>query len=287
MYNYYVNEQKMNEERLQNVPRAFLFDCDGVITDPSAKKITTEGLSAAIADRINRGEIVSINTGRSLSWLVEHDVIGSIERLVTDKSKLADFIAVGEKGGSWLTYENGEWVTHIDETIKMPERLQGTIRNLINNHFSDLMFYDESKLTMISTEMKDGLPIPKYKRDQEELLVPRMREIIARPQYHSLNLTIDPTIIATDIQKKHVGKHLGAKRIVDWLKEKSIEPEHFITVGDSQSDTEMAEELQDKYSTEFVFVGDPAKLNPDKLTCPVIFTKAKFGEGTLEYLQSI
>lgn len=272
-------------EKLKTVPRAFLFDVDGVLTDPAAKKITKESLPMAIADRINRGEIVSLNTGRSLSWLIEHDVIGSIERAVEDKGKLSDFIAIGEKGGTWLTWEDGEWKTNIDESIRVPESLAVGARNLIESEFSDSMFYDASKLTMISTEMIDGYSVPEFSKRQLEL-IPRLREIIAEPDYKTLDLQVDPTTIATDIQNRQVGKHLGARRIADWLKDKGIKPEHFITVGDSQSDTEMAEELQDDYSCEFVFVGDPAKLNKDKLHCPVLITDKKYEEGTLEFLES-
>ena len=280
-------EEHEGGEVLNSVPRAFLFDVDGVISDPGEKRITTDGLSEAIASRINQGDIVSLNTGRSLSWLIEHDVIGSIERAVTDKTKLADLIAVGEKGGTWLTYENGGWKTNIDEGIKVPERLKGTIRNLIESEFSDSMFYDTSKITMISTEMIDKYDIPTFTKRQQDILVPRMNEILTRPDYKNLDLKIDPTTIATDIQDKQVGKHFGARRIVRWLQEKGIKPEHFITIGDSQSDSEMAEELQDEYSTEFVFVGDPAKFNQDKLRCKIVMPEKRFGEGTLEYLKTL
>lgn len=264
---------------MKNVSRAFLFDCDGVLTDPTEKKITTPGLAKLIAQRIDAGDIVSINTGRSLTWLEEHGVLGEIEKALKDKSKLADFIAIGEKGGTWLTFENNEWVTHVDPDIKMPKNLQTKIKDLIEKEFSDSMFYDESKLTMISTEMHDGFNIPDYTKHQGKLEA-QMKKIIEADEFKSLDLAIDPTIIAVDIQNKHVGKHLGARRILDWLAEKGISPDHFITIGDSQSDTEMAQELQTNHSVEFVFVGDPAKLNSDKLTCPVKFTKKRFGEGT-------
>ncbi len=146
------------------------------------------------------------------------------------------------------------------------------------------MFYDASKLTMISTEMIDGKQISDFHTNQTQL-VERMRKILNDPSYKDLNLRIDPTTIATDIQNAHVGKHLGARRIAEWMKEKGINAKHIITVGDSQSDSEMAEELQDEYSVEFVFVGDPAKLDKSRLRCPVIFTNQKYSAGALEFLK--
>lgn len=276
----------MSQKDGANVERAFLFDVDGVITDPVHKKITLPSLSEAIGKRINLDDIVSLNTGRSLTWLIEHDVVGSIERAVNEKTKLTDFIAVGEKGGTWMTYDNGHWKTHIDEEIRVPKSLQEGIRNLIESDFSDCMFYDASKLTMISTEMIDGFDVPTFTENQKEL-TKKLREMIAEPRYGNLNLNIDPTTIATDVQNSHVGKHLGARRIEDWLKNKGLQPKRFIAIGDSQSDTEMAEELQANYPTEFVFVGDPAKLDKSRLSCSVTFTEKRFAEGTLEYLNSI
>lgn len=49
----------------------------------------------------------------------------------------------------------------------------------------------------------------------------------------------------------------------------------------------MAEELQDEYSVEFVFVGDPSELDKSRLHCPVIFTNKKYDAGTLEFLKAI
>ncbi len=260
----------------------YIFDVDGVITNPAEKKVTEEGLIEAIAQKLDEGDIVTLNTGRSLSWMMDR-VIKPIEKAVKNKENLDNFLAVGEKGGSWLFFQNGEWVTEVDKNVSTPKSLQNAIRNLINDKFSDCMFYDESKLTMISTEMIDGHPIAKYSKKQH-ILVEEMREILEQKEFKSLDLKIDPTTIATDIQNSHVGKHLGARRIANWLKERGIKPEHIVAIGDSQSDTEMAEELQDEYSLDFVFVGKAEKLDSSKLKKKPVFTKSLFGEGTLEFL---
>jgi phosphoserine phosphatase len=100
-------------------------------------------------------------------------------------------------------------------------------------------------------------------------------------------LTVDASTISTDIQDRRAGKDLGAKRIVDWLERRGLAPRHFVTVGDSQSDTAMAAALQDAHDVDFVFVGDPASLNAEALRCRVVQTAARFELGTLEYLQAL
>ncbi len=263
----------------------FIFDVDGVITNPAEKKVTEKGLIETIAQKLDKGDIVTLNTGRSLSWMMDR-VIKPIEDVVKDKKNLDNFLAVGEKGGSWLLFRSGEWITEVDKNVSVPEGLQDTIRNLINTEFNDCMFYDESKLTMISTEMVDGHSIAEY-TEKQRVLVEKMKEILEQNEFKKLDLKIDPTIIATDIQANHAGKHLGARRIANWLKEKGIKPEHIIAVGDSQSDTEMAEELQNEYLLDFVFVGNSEKLDSSKLKKKPIFTKNRYGEGTLELLRNI
>lgn len=262
----------------------WIFDIDGVITNPVDKKITEPGLVEAIAEKLDKGDFVALNTGRSISWMMDR-VIKPIQEAVKDKDKLIDFLAVGEKGGAWASFENGELVIKVDEQITVPQTLKQEIRELIENDYSESMFYDESKLTMLSTEMIDSHSLADYTRKQLAL-VDKMKQVLNKPNYEHLNLKIDPTTIATDIQNSHVGKHLGARRIVNWFKERGTEPKRIITVGDSQSDTEMVEELQDEYSVEFVFVGDRSKLDSSKLKKEPIFTQKRFGEGTLEFLNS-
>lgn len=277
--------KKTGEEQLHITPRAWLFDIDGVITNPIEKKVTEDGLIEAIAQRLDMGEVVTLNTGRSILWVMDR-VIKPIEEAVDDKGKLSRFLAVGEKGGSWLLFKNGQWETHVDERINVRQSIQQAIKDLIYTEFQDSMFYDESKLTMVSTEMVDGYSILQYTQRQQAL-VGRISDILARPEYNKLNLKIDPTTIATDIQNAHVGKHLGARRIANWFIAMNIKPQHILAIGDSQSDTEMAEELQDEYQVEFVFVGDSAQLNTDKLKNKPTFTVNRFGEGTLEFLQGM
>ena len=260
----------------------WIFDVDGVITDPVEKKVIEPELFNEISKRLSSHDVVALNTGRSLSWMIDR-VISPLENYVADKSYFSNFIGVGEKGGAWVVYEDENWKNNIDLNISVPKELQDEIKNMITKNFSDSMFYDESKLTMISTEMLDGYNNDLYLQKQKEI-VGQMRKALEK--YKNLDLKIDPTQIATDIQNSRTGKHLGAKRIENWLEQNGIKPEKIFMFGDSQSYTEMVEELQERYPAEFVFVNDPSKLDTGKIKCKISYASKKFSRGTLEFLKA-
>jgi phosphoglycolate phosphatase-like HAD superfamily hydrolase len=268
------------------IPRVFILDCDGVLTDPVVKCVTRVDVFAALGERLDRGEVVTINTGRSLAWLLRNGIIDFIERSVHDKANLERFMAVCEKGASWITFIGGVIRTNIDKTITVPDAVREDVYDLVEERFRDCMFWDPTKLTMISVEMIDGMPVEAFHKRQAEFVV-EAQAILDSPEHAPFALAIDASNISTDIQDHRAGKHLGARRIVEWLERRGLAPEHFVTVGDSQSDTAMAEELQDAHSVDFVFVGDPARLNAEALRCRVVQTAARFELGTLEYLESL
>jgi phosphoglycolate phosphatase-like HAD superfamily hydrolase len=268
------------------IPRAFILDCDGVLTDPVVKCVTRVDTFAALGQRLDRGEVVTINTGRSIAWLIRNGIIDFVERAVHDKANLERFMVVCEKGASWVTFIGGVIRTNVDKAISVPDGVREDVYDLVEDHFRDCMFWDPTKLTMISVEMIDGMPIETFSKRQRDL-VGELEAIVRSPEYAPYNLEVDPSTIATDVQHRDAGKHLGARRIVEWLERRGLAPEHFVTVGDSQSDTAMAEELQDEHSVEFVYVGDPARLNADGLHCRVVQTAARFELGTIEYLESL
>ena len=270
---------------MNNNPLIWVFDVDGVITNPTKKRIAQQGLAEEVAGKINHGDIVTFNTGRSIDW-VEERVLNVLLKNINDNSKLLDLFVVGEKGATWAFYKENKLITEVDKTCRLPDSLRAELKELINNEFSDCMFYDESKLTLISLEMLDGYNLDDY-TTQQKLLISKLREILAKPEYSGLNARIDATIIAVDVQSSITGKHMGARRIEQWLKQKNINPSKIIMIGDSQFDTEMAEELQDEYLVEFVFVGEPTKLDTSKLKNEPIITDARYDKGTLEALKRL
>jgi len=268
------------------IPRAFILDCDGVLTDPVVKCVTRLDVFTALGERLDRGEVVTINTGRSIAWLIRNGIIDFVERAVHNKTNLERFMVVCEKGASWVTFIGGVIRTNIDKSITVPAAVREDVYDLVQDHFLDCMFWDPTKLTMISVEMIDGMPVEAFHQRQKEL-VAELQAILSSPEHLPLQLQVDASNISTDIQDRRAGKNLGARRIVEWLERRGLAPEHFVTIGDSQSDTAMAEELQDAHAVDFVYVGDPLRFNADTLHCRVVQTSARFELGTLEYLESL
>lgn len=276
-------------EKFREVPYVLVFDVDGVLTDPKGKKNTRPEIFSQIISQLKKGEPVALNTGRSISWMQQR-VISPLLAEVEDKTILRNFLAVGEKGGAWITYsQEGLPQEFTDGTICIPHDLQNKVRVLIQSQFPGLMFYDESKLTMISTEMLDGANLEEYHSEQQ-ILTKKLKELIKQ---HDLGnqLEVDPTTIATDIQNKHVGKDFAARRILEWVNSLRISPNLFITLGDSKSDVPMAREIYDQgHSVSFVFVGkeeDAKYIKRLELPFTVEFTNQQYENGTLEYLQKL
>ncbi len=273
---------------MNTVKNAWIFDVDGVITNPQEKKVTEPAILEEIIKRLSANELVALVTGRSIDFMRER-VVAPLRDRISDLSLLQNFLAVGEKGGVWITYnQDGKPQEHIDRNISVSQDLQDEVRNLINTEFSDLMFYDESKKTMISTEMKDGEDLDKYHQRQKQLS--EKLEHLVREHGLGNVLEVDPTTIATDVQDKNVGKDFAARRVLSWLKEQGIKPQNFIMMGDSKSDIPMAKEVHDEgLSVTFVFVGkedDRRYIESLHLPFPVTFTQDKYDKGTLEFLQS-
>ena len=156
------------------------------------------------------------------------------------------------------------------------------IRELIELKYSSSMFYDETKKTMISIEMNEGMSIDVYKKIQK-LLINDLSQIIKQSSLGK-NLKIDTPTIAADVMNKHVGKGFAVHRIVDWLKEKKINPKQIFAFGDSMSDLLMAEKFYELgFLIEFVFVGNQ-QIQQSEYKFPIIYTTAKFEKGTLEFL---
>ncbi|MDP2637804.1 MAG: hypothetical protein Q8P26_01970 [Candidatus Levybacteria bacterium] len=272
-------------ETMKSVDHMIILDVDGVITDPKEKIITEPEILDQIVSRLEKGEPVALNTGRSIEWVIDR-VLNPLTEKIKDKKILQNLLAVGEKGGTWAEFDDqGNLTQHKDENISVPDSLKDKIRDLINKKYSDSMFFDESKLTMISTEMKDGLSLEDYRKKQEAI----SSELQALLDDNSLNnrFKIDPTTIAVDVENKFVGKHFAVRRILEWVRGKGFNPKQYIALGDSfKSDISMAEEINSqKLPVEFVYVGED-DIDTSRYPFTIRRTEVKFGKGALEFLKT-
>lgn len=273
-------------EVAKTVDYMLIFDVDGVITDPQEKRVTEPEILDQIAKRLEKGEPVALNTGRSVEWLRDR-ILNPLAQIVKDKKMLRNLLAVAEKGGTWAEFDQeGNIIESKDDRISVPSNLKDEVRNIVNIEYPDTMFFDESKLTMISTEMKDGHPLEDY-REKQETLVSQLKTLLSDKGLED-KFKVDPTTIAIDVENNHVGKHFAVKRIIEWVKNRGIAPKRYIAFGDSfKSDVSMAEEIHSQgLLVEFVYVGNE-NIQTSNYPFPIMQPISHFGNGTLEYLKSL
>lgn len=268
----------LNPEIKKQVQTAFIFDVDGVITDPKEKRITNHKIVDLIIKLINKGNFVAFNSGRDTNW-VKNSVLNSISVGLKNKSLLKDVIAIGEKGTSIMRFDGG-WIEEIDKKYSLPNELKKELKDFVLTTKS--MFYDENKHNMATLEMKDGYDIDSFVKERDSIL-PKVKQIVGEFN----DIIAEPTSIDIDIQHKDSGKHLGAKHILAFIDSKSLNPISFITIGDSESDLEMADELYTQgKNVEFWYVNPSKPIGVEK-PYPIRVSEKEFTEGTLELLKEL
>jgi hypothetical protein len=211
-------------------------------------------------------------------------VVATIIERASNPAILRNLIVVGEKGGTWTTFtEAGEPVHCAVETISVPDALKDGVRTLIDDKYSDVMFFDESKETMLSVEMVDGYDLAAFTERQKQFV--KDVEALLKETGADKTYRIDPTTIATDVESPYVGKALGSDRFLEFLKSRGIKVKNFKTFGDSASDAAMADELARRgQDVEFVYVGNRPESVHLRADYPM-HEVAGFSDGTLAFLQ--
>lgn len=239
--------------------RMFVFDLDGVVTDPQTSTVSTDVLQHVANDLI-AGNAVAFNTGRGYDWVVEH-ILDPLTSLA-GKEHLEHLLVVSEMGGVLGTFKQGELHIELDPTLSLPTAFVQDVERLLekqletNDRFADYVMLEATKKTMASLVKWDHVPLDELNRVRP-LITKELEQLL---QKHNLSeFIIGQTTIAIDVQHREAGKHKGAKQVLAWLQAQQYSPEAFYTFGDSVSDKAMAEAFAASGTpTWFIFVGDPA-----------------------------
>ena len=233
-------------------PLALLLDVDGPVASPVTRSVQP----AIIADLLAlaaAGIPVIFNTGRSAAFIREQ----VMEPMIASGMP-ADILihAICEKGAVWFSYTSaGPGAVHVDHDLAIPRAFGDDVRRLVAEDYATHMFFDETKLAMVSVEQHISVESSDY-RDEQQLFDADAMELmgrhglgVVRLDHHApdsddrIDYRVDPTIISTDIESVRLGKDLGASRAVELLAAQGVTPQAWRTVGDSRPDYAMADWL--------------------------------------------
>lgn len=237
-------------------PLGLLLDVDGPIASPVTRSIAIPGIAADLATLANLGIPIAFNTGRSDVFLREQVIPPLLAAGLDDDVRVW---GICEKGAVWMriTADGAQEVT-VDEELRVPAAVDRAVERLVNEDFSDLVFYDDTKRAMVSVEQLTEVESDDYLAAQ-----PALNEAIAGvladhglgyewgekrvPDAEGrIGYRIDPTIISTDIESNRVGKDLGASLMLSFLADEGIPlPHSWRTMGDSRTDYAMADRLHE------------------------------------------
>jgi hydroxymethylpyrimidine pyrophosphatase-like HAD family hydrolase len=255
----------------------FVFDLDGVITDPKDSSVDQRTVDV-IAGLLYKGNLVAVNTGRSYEWVQQN----LLETLRSVGDALQNLAISCEKGGDFIEWTNNAFVQR-PSRFALPAALQTQCKELFETHQEMLttMFWDATKRTMATIEKIPDADLTAYHAEQEQLIT------LLRTAFAEHDVRIDPTTIATDVESMQAGKHAGAELIFEWVGKQAAVVSQYISVGDSISDYEMARYFaQQKSKSVFVFVGAKDATFTQELGVRLVRTEASYAAGTLEYFSN-
>lgn len=266
---------------MPNYNEIWVFDVDGVITDPITKTIIHPQIIEKIEEQLSQKIPVCFNTGRSSEW-IQKTIIPHFKT----NTPLEYLFSACEMGNVTLQFNKDNSPTEIVHSADLiPSQLSATIKEIVASSYLDSMFVDETKKSILTIEMKDGFAQDHYEELQSKLS--GEIRIILKNYHPGIHVRPSSSSIAIDIKPITSNKELGAKQILTWLKIKKLNlgQFQFITFGDSVSDLQMAKLfVSQKLSTTFVYVGEDQINQSTKY--PTIITKSHYSAGTLEYLNS-
>jgi len=262
---------------MQRTRSVYIFDLDGVVTNPRDSKVDKE-VVISMSRLLMNEYLLAINTGRSFQW-VEENILGQLVAGVSDE-KRDNLIIICEKGGETVKWQGGRWAMQSSQFALPPVLYQKT-KDIFDSLSGRLptMFWDATKRTMATIEKDPQSDLAGFHAEQR-ILVDALQSGLA-----GMEVRIDATTIAIDIESPSAGKHAGAELIYRWCQEAAGE---YFCFGDSVSDYEMARYFADQGAkVSFVYVGEPT----DDILChkdvTFIASSARFAAGVREYFMMV
>lgn len=259
----------------------YVFDLDGVITDPRDTQVNDKVLEQ-ILRLLRAGTRVAVNTGRSYEW-VEENLINYLLKQ-NDTSIFQRYIVICEKGGEAIAWPDGKF-TMRPSRFAIPAAAHQRTREIFQTHSAQLdsMFWDSTKRTMATIEKYPTFDLAAF-HAQQKIFAGYLQAGLK-----AYDVKIDVTTAGTDVESPHAGKHAGAELIYEWAaKEDPAAELSFISIGDSVSDYEMARYFAEVgAASTFVYVGQAQQAIVSHDRVRLVIPGSRYDEGALEFLSGI
>lgn len=254
---------------------AYLFDIDGVLTDLDKRQLSKQGIIDHIETKLSEGAIIGLISGRALSW-IEKRILSVI------RTRSEQLYISAEFGGMTETFQGGKQHIVTNHDFALPKDLYMNLEK-IGKQFEEYVFVDHGKKTQFTVEATYKKPESVYRSHKKEIGEVLQKAISGYPQ---LEVLVD--LLGTTVKHKMANKKFATSQFLIWMSEHHQEPEQFYAFGDSIADLEIGEELSHhNKKVTFIFVGNNEHINPSHFAFPIYFTKNKYDEGTIEFLESL
>ncbi|ANP72715.1 hypothetical protein [Cryobacterium arcticum] len=234
-------------------PLGLLLDVDGPIASPDTRTISTPSIITDLITLAGANVPIGFITGRSAQFISEQVVTPLVAAGLPQEMRM---YGVCEKGAVWFPITAaGMGDIVVDASVALPEVVAGRIRELVASDYADSMFFDETKLAMISVEQRTDVDRSRYHVAQasfeaaaytilvEHGLGVRFGDLVSPDATGAVPFRIDTTIISTDIESVDLDKDHAAERAVAFFAQGGPLPRVWRSVGDSRSDYKMADHL--------------------------------------------
>jgi len=234
-------------------PLGLLLDVDGPIASPITRTIATPSIVTDLVTLAAGNVPIAFITGRSAAFIRDEVVAPLVAAGLPTDFRM---YGVCEKGAVWFPISaQGMGDVVVDETVALPEAVVAELRRLVDDNYSDTMFFDETKQAMVSVEQRTDVDHGAYLAAQEgfneaafTVLVDHGLGVrIGNREVPDANgdipFRVDPTIISTDIESVRLDKDHAAERALAYFAETGPLPQLWRSVGDSRSDYLMADHL--------------------------------------------
>jgi hypothetical protein len=234
-------------------PLGLLLDVDGPIASPDTRTINTPSIIADLITLAGANVPIGFITGRSAQFISEQVVTPLVTAGLPSRMRM---YGVCEKGAVWFPITDaGMGDVVVDDSVALPAAVAGRIRALVATDYADTMFFDETKLAMVSVEQRTDVDRAVYHAAQasfeaaayaimiEHGLGVRFGDTVSPDANSAVPFRIDTTIISTDIESVDLDKDHAAERALAFFAQGGPLPRLWRSVGDSRSDYLMADHL--------------------------------------------